>query len=693
MSSPPRPPNRLVHETSPYLLQHAYNPVQWLPWGEEAFRKAREEDKPIFLSVGYSSCHWCHVMEEESFEDEDIARILNERFVPVKVDREERPDVDAIYMSAVQMISGSGGWPMSVFLAPDLKPFYGGTYFPPESRYGRIGFKELLGRLSELYRTQRGKVAEVSEELAGRLRQLGLAVEGRELPGPGALEAAFQHLGQVFDSTFGGFGGAPKFPHSIDLMVLLRHHRRSGAKLALDMALLTLRRMAQGGMYDRIGGGFHRYSVDRQWLVPHFEKMLYDNALLARVYLEAYQATGEAFFRRIAGEVLDYALRELAAPEGSFYSATDADSEGEEGKFFVWTPDQVEGVLGIETARLACLYYNITIGGNFEHGTSIPHVTREVEEIAAGMKMEPAKLEALLAEARAKLYAERERRVKPFRDEKTIAAWNGLMVSALARGYQATGVERYRQAAEKAARFLVDQCRQGEALLRIWKDGRARIPGFLDDYAYVAEGLLDLYEATFQIEYLEIARRLTKKLLADFLDESGKGFYYTAPGQADLIHRRQDLFDNATPSGNWVSALNLLRLERLTGEKSCRDQAVKLLEGIGTLLERAPMGFASALLAVDFLSGPPLEIAVLGDPASPSTREALGVLHRRFLPNKVLAGAPREVDAAAAKAVPLLAGKRLIDGKTTVYLCENYACKAPVTDLAELERELGAAIS
>jgi hypothetical protein len=688
MSPPQRAPNRLARESSPYLQQHAQNPVDWYPWGDEAFDKARAEDRPIFLSVGYSSCHWCHVMERESFEDEEVARLLNEGFVSIKVDREERPDVDAIYMSSVQLLTGQGGWPMSVFLTPELKPFYGGTYFPRDSMYGRPGFIDVLRHLSRVYHEERPKVDRAAAQIAERLSSIDLVPGGDAAPGLRDLEAAFRHAAQSYDSTFGGFGGAPKFPHAQDLAVLLRYWKRSGERLALDMALFTLRKMAEGGIYDQIGGGFHRYSVDRQWLVPHFEKMLYDNALLAPVYFEAAQVTADSFYRRIGCEILDYVLREMTSPEGGFYAATDADSEGVEGKFFVWTPEEVEAVLGPDRGRMVTLYYDVTVGGNFEDGASILHVTRPVEALAAALKMPAADLEAVLDESKKALYEARRARVPPFRDQKVIASWNGLMLSAFARGHQATGDDRYLAAAERSAGFIESNLIRGDVLFRIWKDGEVRVPGFAEDYAYLAAAFLDLYEASFAPRWLDRARWLVDRLLAEFGEAGGKGFYYSSDRHAHLIHRRKDFVDNATPAANWVAALALVRLSALSGEAAWRGRAESILAGLGEWVERMPMGFATALVAVDFLLGPPLEIAVVGDLDAEETRRLLRAIHRRFLPNKVLAGAPGEADAELAAKLPLLRGRGRADGRAAVYLCENFSCRAPISDVAALDSAL-----
>ncbi|MBI4605585.1 MAG: thioredoxin domain-containing protein, partial [Planctomycetes bacterium] len=637
-------------------------------------------------SIGYSSCHWCHVMERESFEDPEIARVLNERFVSIKVDREERPDLDAIYMEAVQMLNqGRGGWPMSVFLTPERKPFYGGTYFPPRGWGGMPGFGQVLVQLAEVYRTQRGRVEEAARSIAEHLAETGGPAPAAELPGDEVLEAAVEHARRTFDPAHGGFGPAPKFPRSVEVTKLLWHHARSGGTEALRMAETTLDAMALGGMYDQIGGGFHRYSTDARWLVPHFEKMLYDNALLARTYVEAFQVTGKEMYRRIAGEVLDYVLREMTGPEGGFYSATDADSEGEEGRFFVWTPEEVEAVLVAKDARLVCERYGITAGGNFEGGRSIPSVARTPEQMGRALGLDPAEVEETLRRGRAALYEARERRVKPFRDEKVIAAWNGLMVSALARAYQVLEEERWLEAAERAAAFILEELRPGGRLHRTWKDGRARHLGYLDDHACLAEALLDLYEATFELEHLERAREIMDALLEGFWDPAGGGFFFTSAAHERLIARRKDPLDNATPSGNGVAALTLLRLERLTGEGRYKDRAVELLKGAAAFLERVPMAMSYTILALELANHPPAEVAVVGDLASSEARALLRVVRRKLLPGRVLAAARFPGDPRVAEAVPLLRGKTPVEGRPAAYLCQGCTCRPPVTDPARLD--------
>src|SRR5215204_6548020 len=551
--------NRLAQETSPYLLQHKDNPVDWYPWGEEALERAREEDKPILLSVGYSACHWCHVMERESFEDEETARMMNEHFVNIKVDREERPDIDSIYMSAVQALTRHGGWPMTVFLTPDGAPFYGGTYFPPVPGRGMPSFQQLLLSLADAYENRRGEVLRSAESVREYLR----ATTGTALPksavGTELLDNAATSLMGELDRRFGGFGGAPKFPQAMNLEVLLRHHHRTGDGDALSGVELTLRAMANGGIYDQLGGGFARYSVDQYWLVPHFEKMLYDNALLSRLYLEAYQATRDPFYARIAEETLDYVLRDMTSPEGGFYSAEDADSEGEEGKFYVWTPGEMESALGPDDAKLAARYWDVTERGNFE-GKNIINVPRPPEAVAREFGISTEVLWDRIVGIRAKLLAKRDERIRPGLDDKVLSAWNGLMLRALALAARVTGRDDYREAAEKNASFLLERLKVDGRLRRSYKDGRARLNGYLEDYACVADGLVALYEATFEARWLREAAALADAMNGLFWDEERGAFYDTPADHERLVTRPRDVYDNASPSGTSVAAEVLLKL-------------------------------------------------------------------------------------------------------------------------------------
>ncbi|HEX8353204.1 MAG TPA: thioredoxin domain-containing protein [Pyrinomonadaceae bacterium] len=680
--------NRLAGETSPYLLQHAHNPVDWYPWGEEALERSKREDKPILLSIGYSACHWCHVMERESFEDEEIARQMNEQFVNIKVDREERPDLDQIYMSAVQMMTRHGGWPLTVFLTPDLVPFYGGTYFPPEDRQQMPGFPRILAGVSEAYRTRPDEVRQSAGEILSELRRMSAAPESSESIDARLLDNAHRGLARTYDPRHGGFGGAPKFPSSMSLDFLLRAHGRTGDRKPLEMVTHSCRQMAGGGMYDQLGGGFHRYSTDERWLVPHFEKMLYDNALLARLYLHAHQATGEAFFRRVVEETLGYVTREMLDESGAFYSTQDADSEGVEGKFFVWDKEEVESLLGPVDARLFCTYYDVTEGGNFEEG-NILNVPKSADEVAREQGVTHERLAEAVERGRGILFTERERRVKPGRDEKVITAWNGLMLEAYAEAAAALGREDYRETAERNAEFILENLVSDGLLLHVYKDGRARHAGFLDDYAFVVSGLVTLYETTGRLRWLEAALRLTDRMLEEFWDEEGGGLFYNGESGEKLIVRNKDYFDNATPSGNSVAAEALLRLSVLTGNEDYRRRAVNLLRLVRDAAERYPSAFGYALAAFDFYLSTPKEVVIVAGvdaaQAEPLKREVWG----RYLPNKVVALAAGEGDAAAAAGlVPLLRERTAVGGRATAYVCENYTCLRPVDTPEELAAQL-----
>ena len=677
MADAPRHTNRLSHETSPYLLQHAHNPVDWYPWGQEALARAQAENRPILLSIGYSSCHWCHVMERESFENETIAALMNRHFVSVKVDREERPDLDDIYMAATLALNGGqGGWPMTVFLTPDQRPFFAGTYFPPSDRFGRPGFATLLARIAEAWERQRDNLVEQAATLTEHLRQQAAPAPGGTV-GESEIRAAVRELAEAFDNTYGGFGRAPKFPPATQLSLLLRHHRRSGDDQALEMVKKTLDGMAQGGMYDQIGGGFSRYSTDERWLVPHFEKMLYDNALLAKTYLEGFQVTQDPTYARIAREVLDYILREMTCPEGGFYSATDADSEGVEGKFFVWTPAEVESVLGAEEAGKLCAYYDITDEGNWE-GKSIPHAPRSVERVASRLGIDAGGFRKSLAVGRTRLYEARQGRVPPGLDDKVLTAWNGMMLGAMAEGYRVLGDSRYLAAARRAGDFLLTALRRPDGgLFRTYRGGKAHLDGYLEDYAFLAEGLLDLYEAGGDDRYLREATSLAERAVAVFRDEAG-GFYDTARGHEALIVRHRDGADGAIPSANAVAASVLARLWRHLDRADFREEAVRALQAYGRPMTQHPRAFCRSLAAVDFLLEGPVELALIGTPGEQGYEALRAAAARRYLPNRIVAH--HDPATGAAPDVPLLAGKGLVGGRAALYVCRNFACQAPVTD-------------
>ncbi|HEX5709627.1 MAG TPA: thioredoxin domain-containing protein [Pyrinomonadaceae bacterium] len=681
------PANRLAKETSPYLLQHAHNPVDWYPWGEEALARARDEGKPILLSIGYSACHWCHVMERESFENEEIARLMNENFVNIKVDREERPDLDQIYMNAVQLMTRHGGWPLTVFLTPELLPFYGGTYFPPEDRHGLPGFPRILTGVAEAYRARPDEVALSAGEMLGELRRMSAVNASQEVLTETLLDEAFRSVARGYDERHGGFGNAPKFPAAMNLEFLLRTFRRTKNARALEMVTHTCRKMAEGGMYDQLGGGFHRYSTDARWLVPHFEKMLYDNALLSRVYLHAFQVTGDEFFRRVAEETLDYVVREMTGEGGGFYSTQDADSEGVEGKFFVWSREEIVSLLGEKDAAIFAAYYDVTDAGNFE-GENILNVPRPAESVAAELGITTGELSEVVERSRRKLFEVREGRVKPGRDEKVLTAWNAMMLESFAEASAVLERADYAEVAERNARFLLESLRAGGLLLHVYKDGRAKHAAFLDDYAHVVSALVTLYETRGERQWLEEARALALKMVEEFWDEEQGGFFYTSRSGEQLIVRNKDFFDNATPSGNSVAAEVLLRLSVLTGDEDFRRKATNVFRLIYDPMRRYPSAFGYALGALDFYLSTPKEIVIISASDGDEGADALArEVWKRYLPNKVVV-ASREGDEEAARLVPLLAGREARGGKATAYVCENYACQQPVTSPEELAAQL-----
>ncbi|MEX2560625.1 MAG: thioredoxin domain-containing protein, partial [Pirellulales bacterium] len=667
-------PNRLANETSPYLLQHADNPVDWYAWGPEAIEQARAQDKPIFLSIGYSACHWCHVMEHESFEDPSIAGKLNEAFVNVKVDREERPDLDQIYMNAVQLMTGRGGWPMSVFLTHDLQPFYGGTYWPPSGRMGMPGFDQVISAVREAWQNRREQVFEQARELTEHVRQSGsLGSAGKGLSSE-PLQAALAMLPRTFDHQNGGFGSAPKFPHPMDLRLLLRHWRRGPRDEVLHMVTRTLDKMARGGIYDQLGGGFHRYSVDARWLVPHFEKMLYDNALLAGCYLEAFQATGREAYAQIVRETLDYVLREMTGPQGGFYSTLDADSEGEEGKFYVWTPGEVEDVLGSQAAKTFCYAYDVTEEGNFE-GRNILNLPKTIEECARILSRDPLELAQELAESRAKLLAVRNKRVWPGLDDKVLVSWNGLMIDSMAQAAGVLDEPRYLAAAEAAADFILAHIRRDDGrLLHAWRSGRARFDAYLDDYVCLANALVTLYEASFNERWIDAAVELADVVLAQFADQEGGGFFYTAADHEALIARQKDVQDSSVPSGNAMAATALLRLGKLCGRSDYLHAAQATLESFMELMGRHPTATGQMLIALDFHLGPTPELVLIQGADQTKTGRILSELRRRFWPNKVLACRPGRGESGALDS--LFAGKAA-GSEPALYVCHDFACQQP----------------
>jgi uncharacterized protein YyaL (SSP411 family) len=674
--------NRLANETSPYLLQHAHNPVEWYPWGDEAFERARREDKPVLLSIGYSACHWCHVMERECFDDPDIAALMNDLFVSIKVDREERPDVDDVYMKAVQLLIGRGGWPLTAFLTPDRRPFHGGTYFPPVDRHGMPGFPRVLRAVAEAYRDRRAEVVRATQDLMAGVATLDAAAPTATLDATlptRAAEALVRHV----DREHGGLGGAPKFPHTQALQLMLRQHVKTGRADLLEAVRLTCTRMAAGGMYDQIGGGFHRYSVDERWLVPHFEKMLYDNAQLPRLYLDAYQVTKDDDFRRVVTETLDYLLREMRDPQGGFYSATDADSEGEEGRFFVWAPAEVAAVVGPDDAAIVCRRLGITTEGNFE-GHSIAHRAVEIADIAAATGRTVDDVQAAIARGRERLYAARAKRVPPLRDEKVIVAWNALAISALADAGRVLDVPAYLDAAVAAVDFIWSSVRRADGrLLHVWARGSAKQLAFLDDHAFLAAACLDLYEATADRRHLERARELVATLERRFRDPDG-GYFFTPDDGETLITRNKSGADGALPSGNAVAAVVQLRLHTLTGEAVHLERAEGILRLYHGAAAEQPFAYATYLEALERLLETPVEVVIVGDPQLPDGRAMWDVVRQAYLPHRVL------VRARADDPSPLAVtrDRPARDGRATGYVCHRFTCSAPTTEPAELARLL-----
>jgi len=677
--------NHLINETSPYLRQHAHNPVDWYPWGEEAFAISREQNKPVLLSIGYSACHWCHVMAHESFEDEEIARLMNDNFVNIKVDREERPDLDQIYMNAVQMMTHHGGWPMTVFLTPDAIPFYGGTYFPPQDRYNMPGFPRVLISVAEAYKDRRSDIAQTSDQLLNELRRLSETSGSEQSIEKELLDAAFVGITRGYDSVNGGFGGAPKFPPAMTLEFLLRTFVRTGNADALEMVRTTTTKMAYGGMYDQLGGGFHRYSTDAKWLVPHFEKMLYDNALLSRVYLHYYQVSQDELARETTKGILDYVIREMTNDEGGFYSTQDADSEGHEGKFFVWDIAEIKSVLGEKEANFFCAAYDITDSGNFE-GENIPNIKHSLKVVAEKAGVTLDELNASLSQSKRKLFEVREQRIKPDRDEKVITAWNGLMLASFAEAGVVLDRPDYLDIARKNARFILSKLQRDGFLLRTYKDGVAKFNAYLEDYAFLIEGLTTLFETSGEIEWLNAALSLTERMVEEFWDEDNAGFFFTGTSHEKLIVRSKDYFDNATPSGNSVAASVLLRLGILTDSEHFRNLAVSVFREVADSIRKYPSGFGYALSGLDFLLSTPKEVAIIAAEQS-SLKTFVRAAWERYLPNKVVASA-LSGDSAAIGSVVLLQNRNLVEGKTAAYVCQNYTCKEPVTEIAAFAEQL-----
>lgn len=679
--------NRLARETSPYLLQHAHNPVDWYPWGPEALAEAKRRDQPIFLSIGYSACHWCHVMEHESFEDPNTAKLMNDSFVNVKVDREERPDLDQIYMMAVQIMTQHGGWPMSVWLTPDLKPFYGGTYFPPVRRYNMPAFREVLLAIADAWNNRREQLTQSSEEILNHLRRMTSVSRVEGALEPAILEQAANELARMVDRTWGGIGHAPKFPHSVELRLLLRAGKRFQREELIELAALSLEKMIRGGIYDQLGGGFHRYSTDERWLVPHFEKMLYDNALIPMACLEAWQATGRSLFRDATLDTLDYVLREMTSSEGGFFSTQDADSEGEEGKFFVWSRAEVERILGPEDAKTFGYVYDVTDAGNWE-GKNILNLPKPMEQAAKVLAMDFEELTQRMSECRRKLLAARSRRVAPGRDEKVLTAWNGMMIDTMATASMVLGEDRYRQAAIRAADFVLDKMRTANGLLlRTCKDGRATLNAYLEDYAFLANGLVSLYEATFDLRWLREATGLVETMRDQFWDAKEGGFFFTGVDHEALISRGKDPQDGATPSGNSIAVVALVRLARLTRRPEFLELAETTMALFRSIMTRSAVASAQMLLGLGTHLGPSYEFVLVGDPDSSEMSRVRRALHGRFFPDKVMAGSRGNGDGAEAL-VPLLEHKMSVEGRPTLYICRDYACQSPLVGWEAIEAEL-----
>jgi uncharacterized protein len=684
--------NRLTHEKSPYLLQHKHNPVDWYAWGPEAFEKARKENKPIFLSIGYSTCHWCHVMAHESFEDPEVARLLNEVFVCIKVDREERPDIDNIYMRVCQMMTGSGGWPLTIFMTPDKKPFFAGTYIPKESRFGRLGMLELIPRIKEVWQSKHEEILKSADQITAGLNQLSVNSVGTEL-NESTLRTAFEQLGSRFDGQYGGFASAPKFPTPHNILFLLRYWQSTGDEKALRMVEKTLQAMRDGGIYDHVGFGFHRYSTDPEWLVPHYEKMLYDQAMLAMAYIEAFQATAKIEYGETAKEIFSYVLRDMSDQMGGFYSAEDADSEGVEGKFYIWTEDEVRQILEGEEADLIISMFNIEKTGNFKEeatakstGTNILHLKRPLTEIAVKMKTSVEGLNKRIETARLKLFTYRNKRIHPHKDDKILTDWNGLMIAALAKGAQVCNEPRYADAAGRAIDFILKTMRRQDGrLLHRYRDGQAAVLANVDDYAFLIWGLLEIYEATFDTKYLKTALDLNKELIKYFWDEQRGGFYFTADDAEELIVRQKEIYDGAVPSGNSVAMLNLLRLSRITADSDLEKKAIKIMLAFSSDVMNVPSGYTQLMVALGFGIGPSYEIVIVGNPEAKDTKDMLNALRRHFIPNKVVLLKPdNQGSPDITRIAEFTKDQSSIDGKATAYVCLDYACKMPTTDTEKM---------
>lgn len=685
--------NRLINEKSPYLLQHAYNPVDWYSWGEEAFNKAKAEDKPIFLSIGYSTCHWCHVMSHESFEDKRVAELMNDTFVSIKVDREERPDIDGVYMAVCQMMTGSGGWPLTIIMTPDKKPFFAATYLPRESRYGRMGMMELAPRVKELWEKNRRDIVESADRIINSLQEVRDDREG-DMPGREMLEKAYENFSRSFDKVNGGFGKAPKFPAPHNLMFLLRYWRRSGEREALDIVTKTLDSMAMGGIFDHVGYGFHRYSTDSKWLLPHFEKMLYDQALIAMSYTEAYQASGNEEYKKMVERIYEYLKRDMLSLEGGFYSAEDADSEGEEGKFYVWSIEEIKEVLGEENSKFAIEIYNLSEQGNFKEeatgerrGLNILHMKKPISMVGEELGFD--NIEDIINKVKKSLFEHRNKRIRPGRDDKVLADWNGLIIAALAKSSSAFGNSEYGEMAKKVCDFIIKGIKDNGRLMHRYKDGEWSIPGNVDDYSFVIWGMLELYEAAFEVKYLRTAIELMDELIKHFWDEESGGFYFTSSDAEALIMRNKEVYDGAIPSGNSAALLNLIRLSRITGESRYEELAHSLIKAFSGTVNQMPYGYSHFLCGIDFVLGPTYEVVISGKKDASDTEEMIRVLNSRFIPEKVVVFNPIDENTKEINEIAqYTAGQEAINGKATAYVCMNYACKRPTNSVEEMIEHL-----
>ena len=676
-----RKPNRLINEKSPYLLQHAYNPVNWYPWGEEAFEKAKNENKPVFLSIGYSTCHWCHVMEKESFEDDYVAALMNDAFVSIKVDREERPDIDSIYMAICQAMTGSGGWPLNLLLTPDRRPFHALTYIPKERRFGRIGMLDLIPQIKELWKSHRDEVEKTANHNINALKPASGSLTGERLTEE-ILHITYEQLLGMFDEEHGGFGHAPKFPAPHNLMFLLRYWKRTGDRMALMMVEKTLCAMRMGGIYDHVGFGFHRYSVDQRWLVPHFEKMLYDQAMLAMSYIEGYQAAGKGDFEKTCREIFTYVLRDMTSPEGGFFSGEDADSEGEEGKFYLWTENDIRQVLTDEEYKLVEKLFNIKVNGNFPEGNgrNIFYLSKHFNEVPGF----PANIDKIIESSRRKLFEAREKRIHPGKDDKILTDWNGLMIAALAKASQAFDEPEYAKAAQNAADFILSTMRNAnDGLYHRYREGEAVIKGFLDDYVFLVWGLLELYEATFEIRYLKAALEFNEYLLAHFWDTEAGGFFLTSDNVENILIRKKDIYDGAIPSGNSVAMLNLIRLGKITADPELERKADAIGQEFSLKVGQAPAGYTMLMSALDFTLGPSSEVIIAGDLQADDTVDMLKALRKEFIPNKVVIFRPDE-ESEITRISDYTKSLSSKGGKATAYVCRNFSCRLPVTGPGEM---------